>query len=234
MKKPKAEKNKISLWAKIKSLFDNSPWHCAFTYPILYILGITISSSFLLNSNYSNNNEEPGLLFNIGVFMMVTIYLTPIWVLIGLIISKRRLPYILSLIIGLVIPSIIFVVAYNSFTASAKASATKSIQAEVIKFVNSELEKCRSGEKIIIFNKLTCSEKTNQAIVTAAVSALTVFKNPYITSEVAVTNGGNNTADSDVGYIRLIPSVKEIIVKSCFRTPCKKEQNRNQHIVKFN
>lgn len=234
MKKTKAEKDKISLWAKIKNLFDNSPWHCAFTYPILYILVIAISSSFFLGSNYSNNNEEPGLLFHIGFFMMATIYLTPIWVLVGLIISKRRLPYFLSLIIGLVIPLVILIFAYNSFTASAKASATKSNHAAVVKFINSELEKCRSGEKITIFNKLTCSEKTDQTIVVAVVSAFTDYKNPYITSELAVTNGGNNTTDSDVGYIRLIPSVKEIVVKSCFKTPCKQEQNHNQYIVKFN
>lgn len=125
------------------------------------------------------------------------------------------------------------VVAYNGYTASAKASATKSNQAAVIKYIAAEVQKCSLGETSAMNTKLTCSGKTSSSVVTAAVSALTDFKNPYLTSAAAVTNGGNNTADSDVGYIRLSSSGTTVTVKSCNKTGCSDTANQQSSSVEI-
>ena len=45
------------------------------------------------------------------LIFMLSMYLTPIWVFVGLIVSKRKIPYILSLIIGLGLLSILLLFA---------------------------------------------------------------------------------------------------------------------------
>jgi len=79
--------------------------------------------------------------------------------------------------------------------------------------------------------KLTCSGKTGATVVTAAVSALTDFKNPYSTANVAVTSGGNNTADTDVGYIRISASGNTLTIKSCNKTACSTTGNQQSSTV---
>lgn len=123
------------------------------------------------------------------------------------------------------------VVAYNGYTASAKASATKSNQAAVVKYIAAEVQKCSLGETTAMSGKLTCSGKTGASVVTAAVSALTDFKNPYLTSAAAVTSGGNNTADTDVGYIRISASNDTLTIKSCNKTACSSSANQQSSTV---
>ena len=98
MKKKKKKSIKTSFWEKIKNIFNNSPWHAAFTYPILYIFIIPIIGGALMAANISN---EMGPLAIFGFFLILSIFLTPIWVFAGLFISKKKTPYILSLCIGL-------------------------------------------------------------------------------------------------------------------------------------
>ena len=98
MKKKKKNSIKTSFWEKIKNIFNNSPWHAAFIYPILYIFIMPIIGGALMAANISN---EMGPLAIFGFFLLLSIYLTPIWVFAGLFISKKKTPYILSLCIGL-------------------------------------------------------------------------------------------------------------------------------------
>ena len=95
MKKEKKESIKTSFWEKIKNIFNNSPWHAAFTYPIAYIIMMPILAGALWTIN-----NEGGPLVKVGVSLIFSIFLTPIWVLAGLFISKKKTPYILSLVIG--------------------------------------------------------------------------------------------------------------------------------------
>ena len=44
--------------------------------------------------------------------------------------------------------------------------------------------------------------------------------NAFETDKQAVTSGGTNTSDSDVGYIRLSVSGNDIIIKTCHTKPC--------------
>ena len=79
--------------------------------------------------------------------------------------------------------------------------------------------------------KLTCNGKTGASVVAAAVSALTDFKNPYVTGNAAVTNGGNNSADADVGYVRVSASGNTLTIKSCNKTACSKPENQQSSTV---
>ena len=99
MKKSKENKSNISIWTRIKNIYNNSPWNAAFTYPILYIFVISILGGLIAAGG--SRGDEIGLLAYIGISLMISIYLTPIWVFVGLFVSKKKLPYILSLIIGL-------------------------------------------------------------------------------------------------------------------------------------
>ena len=97
-------KSNVGIWTRIKNIYNNSPWHAAFTYQIAYMISTAAIGGVLASSG----------LESIGWFFLFIFYLTPLWVLFGLIVSKKRLPYLLSLIIGLVIPALLAVfVIYN-------------------------------------------------------------------------------------------------------------------------
>ena len=111
------------------------------------------------------------------------------------------------------------VVAYSGYTAGAKKQAAKSNQAAVTKYIAAELQKCNLGETKAMNDELTCAGKTHTSIVTAAGKALADFKNPYATAEKAVTTTGASTADTDVGYTRVIATNSTTItISTCFTT----------------
>ena len=88
------------IWNSIKNLYNDSPWHASFTYPILYIFIANILGGLIAALSASGDFQDNSLIY-ISLIFMLSIYLTPIWVFVGLIVSKRKKPYILSLIIGL-------------------------------------------------------------------------------------------------------------------------------------
>tara|TARA_Y100001935_G_C16831553_1_gene279661 strand:+ start:27 stop:362 length:336 start_codon:yes stop_codon:yes gene_type:complete len=86
--------------SSIKDLYNESPWHASFTYPILYIFIANILGAIIAAISASRDFQET-FLINISLIFFLSIYLTPLWVFVGLIVSKRKKPYVLSLIIGL-------------------------------------------------------------------------------------------------------------------------------------
>ncbi len=89
------------IWSIIRNTYNNSPWHASFTYPILYILITSILVGILSALSASLNFEYTFIIY-FSLILMLTIYLVPpIWVFVGLILSKKKKPYILSLINGL-------------------------------------------------------------------------------------------------------------------------------------
>ena len=124
------------------------------------------------------------------------------------------------------------VVAYNGYTTNAKIAKTKADQATVVKYIAAETKKCDLGELKAMSDNLTCSGKTAASVITASVKALAEFKNAYVPADKAVTSSGNNTADGDIGYIRLNPTNNTTInVKSCNKKPCDLEGNRQENSV---
>ena len=217
----KKNKSKIGIWTKIKNVLNNSPWHSAFTYPILFlIICICLFVGFL------NIGLE-----NFGFFFLILFYLTPLWVLFGLIVSKRRLPYLLSLIIGLVVPITIGMVAYNGYTNAAKKNATKVIHAQAVKYISAEIEKCKTGESRFMGNSQDCPATAAKAI-TGAVNIMTDF-NPFDTSKKAVREFNNNKDNKDVGFISLSASGSSVVIRSCISKPCYDEKNRLKDSIKI-
>jgi hypothetical protein len=149
-------KSNVGIWTRIKNIYNNSPWHAAFTYPIAYMISTAAIGGVLASRG----------LESIGWFFLFIFYLTPLWVLFGLIVSKKRLPYLLSLIIGLVIPALLAVVAYKGFKEAEINSGIKRVQAKYLSkiinyknFSNREtkelsiklflLDRCEGGQKAI-------------------------------------------------------------------------------------
>ena len=124
------------------------------------------------------------------------------------------------------------VVAYNGYTGNAKVASTKSNQATVVKYIAAETKKCDLGELKSMSDNLTCSGKTAASVITASVKALAEFKNAYVPADKAVTSSGNNTADGDIGYIRLNPTNNTTInVKSCNKKACSATDNKQENSV---
>ena len=62
---------------------------------------------------------------------------------------------------------------------------------------------------------LTCEGRTASDVITAAVTALADFKNPFSSSNAAVTNGGTVNTTDDKGYTRLSSSGSTITIETC-------------------
>ena len=106
------------------------------------------------------------------------------------------------------------VVAYNGYTASAKANATKTIHAQAVKLISAELQKCSLGESKVMGTNQDCPATAAKA-VTGAVNTMT-DKNPYNASDNAVKSSGSYV----VGQVSLSSSGSTLTIKTCTKTGC--------------
>ena len=107
-------------------------------------------------------------------------------------------------------------VAYQGYTAGAQKNAAKSNQASVVKYIAAEDQKCNIGESTAMGGNLTCEDRTAADVITAAVTALADFKNPFSSSNAAVTDGGTANTNDDKGYTRLSADGSTITIETCF------------------
>ena len=79
-------------------------------------------------------------------------------------------------------------VAYTGYTSGAKKNAAKSNHASAVKYIAAELQKCAMDSSAKAFASTTfCSTNYDGAsTATAAISALSDFKNPYYNADSAV------------------------------------------------
>jgi len=144
-------------------------------------------------------------------------------------------PFMMSvyIILFLIIGFVLFIRIYDKFFAlpAAKVAATKVIHAQTVKYISGELNKCNLNETSIMNNTVMCSEINSTNIIQAAINLLT-DKNPHnLDFPKAIRSSGSNTNDEDVGYVNLSSSGPNVIIKSCNKTPCKKEENQQQNTV---
>ena len=78
-------------------------------------------------------------------------------------------------------------------------------------------------------NNQDCPATAVKAI-NGAVATMT-DKNPFDAAKLSIRTSNSNTKDEDVGYINLSASGSNIIIKTCNKTPCNKEANRNTGTV---
>ena len=111
------------------------------------------------------------------------------------------------------------VVAYSGYTAGAKASATKSIHSNLVKYVEAELLKCQLGESRVMKNHLVCSNRrtSNQASQSASRALYEDFKNPYKSGEEAIYNGNiyDCKLDSNTGRVYVYDDGTTLYIRSC-------------------
>jgi|TARA_B100001741_G_scaffold299449_1_gene285895 type IV pilus assembly protein PilA len=116
------------------------------------------------------------------------------------------------------------VVAYNGYTASAKKSAATANHKNVVKYIINEVMKCSTGASEAMDGKLDCTKQGlnnwKDYVAKAVEKSLSELKNPYDTSESAVTHGGGITSDVHVGYNRMLSPGLKIQVMTCVKTPC--------------
>ena len=106
------------------------------------------------------------------------------------------------------------VVAYNGYTASAKANASKTMHSQAVKYISAEIQKCSLGESKFMGTNQDCPATAAKA-VTGAINTMT-DKNPYDTSNNAVKSGSGFVA----GQVSVSSSGSTITVKTCTKTGC--------------
>ena len=103
------------------------------------------------------------------------------------------------------------------------------MHAQSIKYISSEIQKCKLGDSKFMNNNQDCPATASKAIIGAVATMTDV--NPYDSSKLSIRTSNSNTNDEDVGYISLSASGSDIIIKSCSKTPCNKEANRHSSTV---
>ena len=106
------------------------------------------------------------------------------------------------------------VVAYNGYTASAKANATKTMHSQAVKYISAEIQKCSLGESKFMGTNQDCPATAAKA-VTGAINTMT-DKNPYNSSDNAVKSGSSYV----VGQVSLSSSGSTLTIKTCTKTGC--------------
>ena len=106
------------------------------------------------------------------------------------------------------------VVAYNGYTASAKANATKTMHSQAVKYISAEIQKCSLGESKFMGTNQDCPATAAKA-VSGAVNTMT-DKNPYNTSNNAVASSGSFVA----GQVSVSSSGTTVTVKTCTKSGC--------------
>ncbi len=106
------------------------------------------------------------------------------------------------------------VVAYNGYTASAKANATKTMHSQAVKYISAEIQKCSLGESKFMGTNQDCPATAAKA-VSGAVNTMS-DKNPYNTANNAVASSGSFVA----GQVSVSSSGSTVTVKTCTKSGC--------------
>ena len=106
------------------------------------------------------------------------------------------------------------VVAYNGYTASAKANAAKTMHSQTIKYISAEIQKCSLGESKFMGTNQDCPASAAKAR-DGAVNTMT-DKNPYSTADNAVKSSSQFVA----GQVSVSASGTTVTVKTCTKSGC--------------
>ena len=142
------------------------------------------------------------------------------------------------------------VVAYNGYTASAKAANTMSNHKLVANYIQNELKKCDLGSTNIMINanaSLVCNNLTSISVMdfisNQQYSPFSNIKNIYNigSNQQPMTYGirqhnvwvaNLNWVNADLGTIWLADkSSSEIHIRTCFKLPCSSSGNRIETMV---
>ena len=150
--------------------------------------------------------------------------------------KKKNKRWLLVFLISiLIILPIYFVVdAYNSFVNLNKILETKDSYSDTIEIIKTEIAKCKLGEAKFMGSNEDCPVTGTKVINGMLVLSQEYPKNPFDDFKKAIRNSDRNEDDKDLGYISVSNVGSTIFIKTCFNTPCKKEENRKQSTVSIN
>ena len=144
------------------------------------------------------------------------------------------------------------VVAYNGYTASAKASTTKANFKMMQRYMSAEVAKCDLGETSIMKrdngSSINCSGITYGKIIPHLQQLFNTDKKltSVYTNLSYVRNTGPSTNSSSIGSIHLngishdktfnpgaSPALdnNDIRITSCFKEPCSASENNLSHVI---
>ena len=148
---------------------------------------------------------------------------------------KTKAFSLIELMVVIVIIGILaigYVKLFGSGSTKAMEAKSKDGYSKLVEYISVEMLVCNMGETSAMGGQLTCLNRTAASVVSATVDASkNVQMNPYLQANSAVTSGGNNTADSDAGYIRLSVSGTNIVVKTCHTKPCSTSANQRSESI---
>jgi type IV pilus assembly protein PilA len=119
-------------------------------------------------------------------------------------------------------------VAYTGYTAGAKKASSKSNHAAAVKYMAAEDQKCNVGADkafgLVVDDSdapaadtFACVGRTGSTIATAAIAALSDFKNPYSVENAAIRLNGAHAAKADLGYVNVSVSGDTLTLVTCFQ-----------------
>ena len=129
------------------------------------------------------------------------------------------------------------VVAYSGYSEKAKISTIKTMQAQAVRYLSAELQRCDLEEPTILNKTVTCKGKTAHKVMQEVVTILQNQRNrnPYKPTADAhqhtLSYGYNWASDYDKGFIIFSYSGQNIYIRSCYKEPCSSLQNRLENIV---
>ena len=137
------------------------------------------------------------------------------------------------------------VVAYNGYTASAKASAAKANFKLVTNYMASEVTRCSTGESKVMNGALDCSNLNSSKVYDGVFYIMNGYdpngvlpktnrtiSNPYGVVERAghtdngFWGGSSSTDDGAVGFVRYSANNNEAWLRMCFKLPCSDTANQ--------
>ena len=127
------------------------------------------------------------------------------------------------------------VVAYNGYTASAKANAVKQMHVQTVKYITNESKLCELGNSTGMNGDLNCND-VYITISNATIKSFKGTKNLYSSKIDAHTRSGNLTSyqlNSNEGYIFIQTTniSGQIMISSCVKLPCTDTKNQLVNLI---
>ena len=119
------------------------------------------------------------------------------------------------------------VVAYNGYTASAKANAVKTIGAQTAKYMQAEITKCTLDSSATILGGQACSTLTTKNAVTQMTNK--TDKSPVFNDKKVYKSG----TKAEYGYVVLnAKTTTEIEVFTCWKSGCGANDSNTASVTK--
>ena len=200
---------------RIKEDINEHPWRCSLFYPLIFF-SLAYFFSWVFNTY-------------IYLWSLLIIFF---WIFFCRKVSKRKIPFIIGIVICIIM-SLFFIgkSAYNAQVHGSKIAVTKDSYSNTITTIKTEIAKCKSGEAKFMGSNEDCPVTGAKVINGVLVLFQEYPKNPFDDFKKAIRNSDRNEDDKDLGYISVSNLGSTIFIKTCFNTPCKKEENRKQSTV---